>query len=117
MKDKEIFDDEIKNQVLTKLKDIDFIHGEILANAGYSILINLKNKFGEMPKLNLNTIANNSTEANRKLFETLSFYYLNIIKSQEKDSYYITDDLFTRLNWYITIIFLIFKNKKIYNLI
>lgn len=41
----------------------------------------------------------NTPEANLKLFESFSFYYLNVIKSTDKLTFYETKDLLERVNW------------------
>jgi len=99
IKDIEVYDEEKKFEIVAKLKDIDFINGEILHITPYSVLLNLNRNFGNVPKLNLNTITNNTPEANSKLFESLSFYYLNVIKSNEKKLLYETKDVLQRINW------------------
>ena len=101
IKDSQIFDEEKKAEIVNKLKDIDFINGEIIHNTPYSVLLNLNKKFGNVPKLNLNTIASNTAEANSKLFESISFYYLNVIKFNDKNLLYESTDVLQRVTWYI----------------
>jgi hypothetical protein len=101
IKDRQIHDENKKNEIINYLKDIDYIHGEVLQNTSYSILLNLNSRYGNVPKLNLNTLTSNTIESNTKIFENISFYYLNVIKSNEKNQIYESTDILLRLKWYV----------------
>ena len=99
VKDKDIVSEEKKTEILEKMKDIKEIDEEILRNCPYSVLDKLQKMYGKGPTQNLNTLPGNNLNLNYKFFETFSFYYLNIIKSDEKVELYETTDVVKRINW------------------
>ena len=72
----------------------------------------LLRQFGNLPKINYNNFLNqienqnqnqnqieNQIENNFKILESASFYYLNLIKSEDKRDLYESNCLLSRVKW------------------
>ena len=92
IKDIIIDSENLKIEILNKLRIIESIHTEMLQHASYSVSKTLETLYGKKPILpDDNSIQN---------LEFISFYYLNVIKSNEKKKFYLSNNVIERIDWY-----------------
>jgi hypothetical protein len=94
IKDLEISTEESQHALITKLKDISEMHSEILKFCPYSILQKIERQYGRTP----NIVLTNNTSKSPQL-ESFSFYFLNLIKNEEKRKFYLSSNVIERVNW------------------
>jgi len=98
--DNNIESKEERRELLNKLKSVLEIHKQLLnKNTSYSFKRLFMEKFGNPPSEGITF--NSSNDVSLNYLEGLSFYFLNIIKSNEKQSFYLNTDLVGRVNWVI----------------
>lgn len=95
IKDIEIDSQDIIAEVINKLREVEEIHSNILKSAPYSIVRQIDQIYGKTPNI-LNNINSNF---NISQLESISFYYLNVIKNVDKKKFYITTNIYERVNW------------------
>jgi hypothetical protein len=98
MKDLEIDSSNILKNILNKLYEIDHKHLQILSsNNSFSVMDHIERIYGKKPNFPTGTTQNSSISVSQ--LEPLSFYYLNIIKNEEKKRFYISNNLIERVDW------------------
>ncbi len=91
IKDLNIDSENLKIEISNKIRYIDSIHTQIIQYAPYSVSKTLENLYGKKPILNDDILSQN--------LEFISFYYLNVIISNEKKKFYIGNNLIERIDW------------------
>jgi hypothetical protein len=94
--DMHITSEEILSDIKNKLSVIADIHHEILQNSTISVQNQLESFYGKAPTRN--TIMSDMNMNSNQL-EFYSFYFLNLIKNDEKRKFYITNNAIHRVNW------------------
>lgn len=90
--DIELNSPDLINEIFEKLRRIENINNEILMTCPHTIVRKLESLYGKQPTLsqNLRTVAK---------LEHISFYYLNLVKNQEKRAFYNTSNIYERVDW------------------
>jgi len=96
MNDMEITSEEILSDLKNKLSVIGDIHHEMLHNSTTSVQNQLESFYGKAPTRN--TIMSDMN-LNSNQIEFYSFYFLNLIKNDEKRKFYVTSNPIHRVNW------------------
>ena len=86
--------EQIKEEILNTLHDIENLHKCFLQKAPYRITNKVNETFGKPP-----TIPSNINGFNKKGIEGASFYYLAILKNEEKINYYHKTNVVERVKW------------------
>lgn len=86
--------DQIKEEILNTLHDIENLHKFFLQKAPYRITNKVNETFGKPP-----TVPSNVNGFNKKVIEGASFYYLAILKNEEKINYYNKTNVLERVKW------------------
>ena len=100
--DNNIENDDIKLEIINKLKDIKNYNNCLLKDLSTSTFTYLKKEFGDEP-----VIPNELRDYSINKIESISFYYLNIIRSNIKHNLYEKTNPLERVNF----IYKIFKEK------
>jgi hypothetical protein len=93
--DMEIESQDLIQEVSNKLYRIKSINEELLLNASYSVVQKLENLNGKIPSFP----TGNLKIAN---LEPLSFYFLNLVKSEDKSKFYKTTNIVQRVDWLLS---------------
>ena len=97
--DEHIEEKETKDEILHKLRVINEIHNDkILRHSNYLLNRMFHDKFGRSPIESL-TLNNPNFQFNLPILETLSFYFLNVLKNKEKENFYMHTKLKDRIDW------------------
>lgn len=82
------------NEIFAKLKFIEQTNSEILSNCPRATLLKLEDMYGKAPYVN-SLVSNHSVQS----LENISFYYLNLVKNNNKEKYYKTSNVYDRVEW------------------
>lgn len=93
VRDLAIDSDELIDKVMEKLKFIDDVHNEIFMKASFATAKRLETLYGKKPNLpeRDNNLASN--------LECITFYFLNVIKSDNKKNLYSKMNIIERVDW------------------
>jgi len=94
IKDLEIDSTEILEEIYLKLRNISQMHDEILKFSPYSLVKQIEKVYGKMPPFHNNNISMSTT-----ILEPVSYFYLNLIKNENKKKFYLTNNLYERTEW------------------
>jgi ATP-dependent Lon protease len=95
VQDSEISSDDLKSTIKEKLNEISRLNSEILSYCSYHVISTIEKVHGKQPIINQ---SNTITESISNL-ESISFYYLNLIKNDKKQDLYTTTNLIERVDW------------------
>jgi hypothetical protein len=98
VRDLAIDSEELIQSVLEKLKFIDKIHNEIFLSCSLSIGRRIESLYGKKP--NIPAVDNNLATN----LESITFYYLNVIKDDNKKNFYSKTNIIERVDWYLSLI-------------
>jgi hypothetical protein len=93
--DLEIDSQDLIQEISNKLCRIKSINDELLLNASYSVVQKLENLYGKIP-----SFPNGHLKVSN--IEPISFYFLNLVKSEEKSRFYKTTNIVERVNWLLS---------------
>lgn len=82
------------DEVKEKLIKITKLNEEFLLNAPYSVVQKLEKLYGKAPSV--------SGVLKFENLESMSFFYLNLIKSDEKSKFYNSKNIIERVNWILS---------------
>jgi hypothetical protein len=93
IRDLAIDSEELVDSVIEKLKFIDETHNEIFLRSSFSIGKRLETLYGKKP--NVPAIDNNLASN----LESVTLYYLNVIKDDNKKNFYSKTNIIERVEW------------------